>query len=197
MKKAGFILFLSGFLLFLASPSQATLWIDEHTPTPQPLYMAAGGVNGGVEEYGFEFDLKNDGFDPYGLDRDYALWFEVEFSVSDDFNDDGLSDGYEILTATSGWLQWNEQSYEVGLNIGGPLGDPLIYDDSPEALIGLNFFNDGVLHMDLTATLGDFNLWGARLTASDQKVPEPATMLLLGVGLLGLAGIGHRKFFKK
>jgi len=95
---------------------------------------------------------------------------------------------------------WTEGTYSTDWNIfilkygTGSLEDPqshwAFYDDD-DHIVDFSGLGIALLDLPVIDRLSHITYFG---TAS---IPEPATMLLLGSGLIGLAGLGRKKFFNR
>ena len=80
-------------------------------------------------------------------------------------------------------------TYYDNLTDTGFLGD---YHNAVSVDLGLDFLKDKNFTAHFTMECGNDNLMG-----STAPVPEPATMLLFGTGLIGMSVVGRKKFHKR
>jgi hypothetical protein len=76
---------------------------------------------------------------------------------------------------------WTETLQSAGIGIGGG-------DDSGQVAVSFQGIGGGTFSNDSDLLASNWQ---------STPVPEPATMLLLGSGLVGLVGFGRKKIFKK
>lgn len=162
-------------------------------------------------------DSNNDGHFQNYLSSNFSGGETAQYAFSNIPSGLALTDVQFNLTFTTGsdvqnddWEPWGTasgdrlvlQAYSPPSPSQGNFIVEDYYEDGPASGYTFAFnipgsFTDGILIKVFGEGSTTQEWWQDSAEITGNMVPEPATMLLFGTGLLGLAGLGRRKFIKK